>query len=64
VETNGEVLVSPGESVSLGRTSGIGDADGNSVAGTFEGGGGLRVQTGAEVALLDSGGAAVNIIPV
>jgi hypothetical protein len=64
LETNGGVLVSPGESVSLGRTSGIVDADGNSVAGTFEGGAGLRLQTGAEVALLDSSGAAANIIPV
>jgi len=33
-------------------------------AGTFEGGGGLRLHTSAEVALLDSGGAVVNIIPV
>jgi hypothetical protein len=40
------------------------DADGNSVAGTFKGSGGLRLQTGAEVDLLDSGGDIVNIIPV
>jgi hypothetical protein len=40
------------------------DADGNSVAGTFKGSGELRLQTGAEVDLLDSGGAVVNIIPV
>ena len=48
----------------LDRTSGIVDADGNSVAGTFKGSGGLRLQTGAEVDLLDSGGAVVNISPV
>ena len=62
LEINGEVLANPGER--LDRTSGFVDADGNSVAGTFEGSGGLRLQTGAEVDLLDSGGAVVNIIPV
>ena len=60
-EINDDILVAPGESVSVGRAFGIVDADGNVVAGAFEGGGGLRLEPGDQVALLDGGGAVVSI---
>ena len=40
------------------------DADGERVAGTFEGGEALDLGPGDQVALLDSGGAVANTITV
>jgi hypothetical protein len=52
--------VEPQESVSIGRTPDVVDADGERVAGTFEGGAALDLGPGDQVALLDSGGAVAH----
>ena len=52
--------VEPQESVSIGRTPDVVDADGERVAGTFEGGEALDLGPGDQVALLDSGGAVAH----
>ena len=57
-----EVQLRP--SVSIGRVSGVVDADGERVDGTFEGGEALDLGPGDQVALLDSGGAVANTITV
>jgi hypothetical protein len=64
VQINREILVSPGESVSVGRMPDVVDADGNEVAGTFSGGGSLTLRPGDQVALLDIGGAVVDTISI
>jgi hypothetical protein len=57
VTINEAVEVRPRESVSIGRVPDVVDADGERVAGTFEGGEALDLGPGDQVALLDSGGA-------
>lgn len=57
---NESVQVEPQESVSIGRTPDVVDADGERVAGTFEGGEALDLGPGDQVALLDSGGAVAH----
>jgi hypothetical protein len=58
------VKVQPRESVSIGRVPNVVDADGERVAGTFEGGEALDLAPGDQVALLDSGGAVASTITV
>ena len=58
------IEVQPGESVSVGRVPSVVDADGEKVAGTFEGGESLELSPGDQVALLDSGGAVASTITV
>ena len=58
------VEVQPGDNVSIGRVPDVVDADGDRVAGTFEGGEALDLGPGDQVALLDSGGAVANTITV
>jgi len=58
------VEVQPGDSISIGRVPDVVDADGERVAGTFEGGEALDLGPGDQVALLDSGGAVANTITV
>jgi hypothetical protein len=58
------VVVQPGESLSVGRVPSVVDADGEKVAGTFEGGESLELSPGDQVALLDSGGAVASTITV
>jgi hypothetical protein len=57
VTINEAVEVRPRQSVSIGRVPDVVDADGERVAGTFEGGEALDLGPGDQVALLDSGGA-------
>lgn len=59
VTVEDSVEVAAGESVSVGRVPDVADADGNTVAGTFGGGQEMDLQSGDQVALLDSGGAFV-----
>ena len=59
-----DVEVEPGQSVSVGRVPDVVDADGERVAGTFEGGEALDLAPGDQVALLDSGGAVASTITV
>ena len=58
------IEVQPRESVSVGRIPSVVDADGEKVAGTFEGGETLDLSPGDQVALLDSGGAVASTITV
>lgn len=58
------VEVQPNKRVSVGRAPDVIDADGNQVAGTFEGGDGLGLGPGDQVALLDAGGAVAVTITV
>jgi hypothetical protein len=58
------IEVQPGQSVSVGRVPSVVDADGEKVAGTFEGGESLELSPGDQVALLDSGGAVASTITV
>ena len=51
-------------SVSVGRAPDVVDADGNQVAGTFEGGEDLKLSPGDQVALLDAGGAVADTTTV
>ena len=64
VQINEKILVSPGESVSVGRSSDVVDANGNEVAGSFVDGQQLKVKPGDQVALLDIGGAVVDTISI
>lgn len=57
VTINEPIEVGPGASVSVGRVPDVVDADGQRVAGTFEGGEALDLAPGDQVALLDAGGA-------
>ena len=61
---NAAVQVEPQQSVSIGRTPDVVDADGERVAGTFEGGQDLDLGPGDQVALLDSGGAVAHTFTV
>jgi hypothetical protein len=58
------IEVQPGQSVSIGRVPSVVDANGEKVAGTFEGGESLELSPGDQVALLDSGGAVASTITV
>jgi hypothetical protein len=58
------VEVQPGDNVSIGRVPDVVDADGERVAGTFEGGEAVDLGPGDQVALLDPGGAVANTITV
>jgi hypothetical protein len=64
VTINEAVEIQPRESISIGRAPDVVDADGEQVAGTFEGGEPLDLGPGDQVALLDSGGAVANTITV
>ena len=57
-------MLQPRQSVSIGRVPNIVDADGERVVGTFEGGGALKLNSGDQVALLDSGGAVASTLTV
>ena len=57
VTINSSVEAPAQSSVSVGRAPDVVDADGNQVAGTFEGGDELKLSPGDQVALLDAGGA-------
>jgi hypothetical protein len=58
------IEVQPGQSVSVGRVPSVVDANGEKVAGTFEGGESLELSPGDQIALLDSGGAVASTITV
>lgn len=60
VTINEKIEVEPGQSVSVGRVPDVVDADGERVAGTFEGGTALDLSPGDQVALLDPGGAVAS----
>ncbi|MDQ4106444.1 MAG: lamin tail domain-containing protein, partial [Actinomycetota bacterium] len=64
VLVNDEIMVRPGQEVSVGRVPDVVNAEGNRVAGTFEGGGELGLAPGDQLALLDSGGAVASTITV
>jgi Lamin Tail Domain len=64
LQITGGVTLEPGETASIGRESGIVDADGNEVVGTFSNGDSLTVGAGDQVALLDNGGAVVDTISI
>jgi hypothetical protein len=64
VTINESVEIEPRQSISVGRAPDVVDADGEQVAGTFEGGEPLDLGPGDQVALLDSGGAVANTITV
>lgn len=61
---NDPVRIPPGGEVSVGRVPDITDAEGNQVAGTFEGGTELGLAPGDQLAILDSGGAVASTITV
>ena len=61
---NDEIRIQPDEQVSVGRVPDVTDAEGNQVAGTFEGGTELGLAPGDQLALLDSGGAVASTITV
>jgi hypothetical protein len=61
---NDEVLVEPGQDVSIGRVPDVVDAEGNQVVGTFEGGTELGLAPGDQLALLDSGGAVAYTLAI
>jgi hypothetical protein len=64
VTVNSDVTVEPGETVSIGRVPDVKDDEGDSVAGTFEGGTKLNLAPGDQVALLDTGGAVASTVTV
>jgi hypothetical protein len=64
VTINQAVELQPGESISIGRVPDVVDANGNRVAGTFEGGEAMDLGPGDQVALLDSGGAVANTFTI
>lgn len=64
VLVNDEVTVEPGEEISIGRVPDVQNAEGETVAGTFEGGQELGLSPGDQLALLDSGGAVASTITV
>ncbi|CAN5638972.1 hypothetical protein BH24ACT20_BH24ACT20_14940 [soil metagenome] len=64
VLVNDDIQVQPGQEVSVGRVPDVVDAEGNQVAGTFEGGDQLGLAPGDQLALLDSGGAVASTITV
>jgi hypothetical protein len=61
---NDEVRVQPGEEISIGRVPDVQNAEGEPVAGTFEGGQELDLAPGDQLALLDSGGAVASTITI
>lgn len=64
VTINSDVSIPPQESASIGRVPDVVDADGEEVAGTFEGGTELDLAPGDQVALLDPGGAIASTLTV
>ena len=60
VTVSSDVRISPQGSASVGRVPDVVDADGEQVAGTFEGGTNLDLAPGDQVALLDPGGAVAS----
>ncbi|MGB3633669.1 MAG: hypothetical protein WA982_06485 [Rubrobacteraceae bacterium] len=60
VLVNEDVSVQPGEELSLGRVPDVQNAEGEPVAGTFEGGDALDLAPGDQLSLLDSGGAVAD----
>jgi hypothetical protein len=64
VQVNEEILLAPGESVSIGRAPNVVDADGDEVFGTFTSREQLRLRPGDQVALLDVGGAVIDTISI
>ena len=60
VTINDDVRVPSQASASVGRVPDVVDADGDRVAGTFEGGTNLELAPGDQVALLDPGGAVAS----
>lgn len=64
VRMDQNISVAAGESVSVGRTPDIVDADGNQVAGAFARGGLLALKAGDQAALLGTAGAVVDTISI
>jgi hypothetical protein len=64
VQISDAVRLAPGEQASIGRESGIVDADGREVAGAFSNSESLTLGAGDQVALLDNGGAVVDTISI
>jgi len=64
VQVSDAVRLAPGEQASIGRESGIVDADGREVAGAFSNGESLTLGAGDQVALLDNGAAVVDTISI
>jgi hypothetical protein len=64
VTIDSDIRVQPGQSASIGRVPDVVDADGERVAGTFEGGTSLDLAPGDQIALLDPGGAVASTITV
>jgi hypothetical protein len=64
VTVSGDVRIPPQASASVGRVPGVVDADGERVAGTFEGGTALDLAPGDQVALLDPGGAVASTVTI
>jgi hypothetical protein len=60
VTVSSDVRIPPQSSGSVGRVPDVVDADGEQVAGTFEGGTNLDLAPGDQVALLDPGGAVAS----
>jgi hypothetical protein len=60
VTVSSDVKIPPQTSASVGRVPDVVDADGEQVAGTFEGGTNLDLAPGDQVALLDPGGAVAS----
>jgi hypothetical protein len=60
VTVSSDVRIPPQGSASVGRVPDVVDADGEQVAGTFEGGTNLDLAPGDQVALLDPGGAVAS----
>ena len=64
VTVSGDVRIPPRASASVGRVPSVVDADGERVAGTFEGGTALDLAPGDQVALLDPGGAVASTVTI
>ncbi len=64
VQVNDAVRLAPGEQASIGSDSGVVDADGREVAGSFSNAESLTLRAGDQVALLDNGGAVVDTISI
>ena len=64
VTVGSDVRIAPQASASVGRVPDVADADGEPVAGTFEGGTNLDLAPGDQVALLDPGGAVASTFTI
>ena len=61
---NSDLRIPSQTSTSIGRVPDVVDAEGDRVAGTFEGGTNLDLGPGDQVALLDPGGAIASTLTI